>query len=105
MAVMTNGRDRYRSRENRRLVRELFMRDWDPIGVRDVPQAQDEYDAYVAKAYVMLVDETATVDDLAHYLASIEEYMGLTATTRSVERCRRVAEALIALKPSLVPIH
>jgi hypothetical protein len=53
----------------------------------------------------MLVDKTATVDDLAHYLASIEEYMGLTATTRSVERCRRVAEALIALKPSLVPIH
>jgi hypothetical protein len=105
MEVMTRGRDKYRFRENWRLVRELFMRDWDPIGVRDVPQAQDEYDSYVAKAYVMLVDETATVDDLARYLASIEEYMGLTATTRSAERCRRVAEALVALKPSLVTAH
>jgi hypothetical protein len=105
MEVMTNGRDKYRSRENRRLVRELFMRVWDPIGVRDVTQAQDEYDAYVAKAYVMLVDETATVDDLARYLASVEDYMGLPATTRSAERCRRVAEALVALKPSLVITH
>jgi hypothetical protein len=59
---MKNGRDKYRSRENRRLVRELFMRDWDPIGVRDAPEAQDEYDAYIGKAYVMLVYETATAD-------------------------------------------
>ena len=102
---MTNGRDKYRSRENRRLVRELFMRDWDPIGVGDIPHAQNEYDGYVAKAYVMLVDEMATVDDLARYLASVEDYMGLPATTRSAERCRRVAEALVALKPSLLTTH
>src|SRR5260370_9012869 len=105
MEVMTNGRDKYRSRENRRLVRELFMRVWDPIGVRDVTQAQDEYDAYVAKAYVMLVDETATVDDLARYLASVEDYMGLPSTTLSPDRCRRVAEPLIALQPTPVFTH
>lgn len=102
---MSNGRDKYRSRENRRLVRELFMRDWDPVGVRDVPQAQDEYDTYVAKTYVMLVDEAATVDDLARYLASVEDAMGLAATVRSAERCRRVAEALVALKPNLLTTH
>jgi hypothetical protein len=105
MEVMTNGRDKYRSRENRRLVRELFMRDWDPIGVGDIPHAQNEYDGYVAKAYVMLVDEMATVDDLARYLVSAEEYMGFTTTMRSAERCRRVAEAFVALKPSLVTTH
>jgi hypothetical protein len=53
----------------------------------------------------MLVDEMATVDDLARYLVSAEEYMGFTTTTRSAERCRLVAEALVALKPSLVTTH
>ena len=89
---MPNGRDKYRSRENRRLVRDLFMREWDPIGVREAPEAQDEYDAYVAKAYVMLVYEGATVDAIEHYLVEVEDYMGLTPTTELSERRRRTAD-------------
>jgi len=102
---MSNGRDKYRSRENRRLLREFFMREWDPIGVRDVPEAQDEYDAYVGKAYVMLVDEKATADDMELYLQSVEEYMGFTDTHERADRRRRVAEALIALRPTFLNTH
>ena len=51
---MSHGRNKYQSRENRAEVREVLMREWDPIGVRDCADAQDEYDAYVGKVYVML---------------------------------------------------
>jgi hypothetical protein len=44
------------SRENRARVRQILLHDWDPIGIQDVPEASDEYDRYVDKAYVMLMD-------------------------------------------------
>ncbi len=28
-------------------IRQVLLREWDPIGVRDVAEAQDEYDGYV----------------------------------------------------------
>lgn len=30
-------------------VRTILMQYWDPIGIADVPQAQDEYDDYIPK--------------------------------------------------------
>ncbi|WP_272939013.1 hypothetical protein [Sinorhizobium meliloti] len=30
----------------RALVRDVLLRDWDPIGISDIPEAKDEYDAY-----------------------------------------------------------
>lgn len=65
---MAHGRNKYQSRENRARVREILLRDWDPIGVYGIPQAADEYDAYADKAYVMLMDEGATANEIAGYL-------------------------------------
>ena len=65
------GRNKYQSRENRKRVREVLMRHWDPIGVSDHPQAQDEYDSYGAKAYVMLMDEHATAQQITDCLFDI----------------------------------
>ena len=54
------------------------MRSWDPIGVNGIPEAADEYDAYVAQAYVMLMDHEAGVEEIATYLFRIAtEHMGL----------------------------
>ena len=42
--------NRERAIEIRKLqaqVREILLDEWDPIGVGDEPDAQDEYDAYV----------------------------------------------------------
>jgi hypothetical protein len=36
-----------RARELQRVIAEVLRRNWDPIGVRDVPETEDEYDAYV----------------------------------------------------------
>jgi hypothetical protein len=49
--AMAHGRNKYQSRENRARVREILMREWDPIGVAGSPEAADEYDSYVGKVH------------------------------------------------------
>ncbi|HJT11109.1 MAG TPA: hypothetical protein VJ790_00750 [Dongiaceae bacterium] len=61
---MSFGRNKFQSRENRARVREILMRHWDPIGICDVEEAADEYDACVDRAYVMLMDEQANAKQL-----------------------------------------
>ena len=65
---MPHGRNKYQSRENRKTVRTVLKEHWDPIGVARVREVSDEYDAYADKAYVMLMDEKASSDDIANYL-------------------------------------
>lgn len=97
---MAHGRNKYQSRENRARVRQLLLRDWDPIGVQDVPEASDEYDTYADKAYVMLMDERATAEVLADYLYYIAaEHMGLGHSPQGKELAKEVALALVALRP------
>jgi hypothetical protein len=89
---MTDRVDRYRSRRNRSRLRQLFMAEWDPIGVRD------EYDGYVARAYVMLMDDHATADQIADYLYWVErEHMLLPGR---IDCCRRVARMMVDLRPA-----
>jgi hypothetical protein len=95
---MTHGRNKYQARENRARVRELFHRQWDPIGV--YPEARDEYDTYADRAYVMLMDEGAAATAIASYLFSIAtDHMGLTATRELETRCDHAADLLVALRP------
>jgi hypothetical protein len=97
---MSHGRNKYQSRENRARVRELFMRDWDPIGVRGIPGCEDEYDRYVDKAYVMLMDEGATEGEIADYLYYIAcEWMGMGESEERKERSEEVARTLVSLRP------
>ncbi len=58
-------------------IREALMHDWDPIGVREIPEAADEYDAYVAELRAMLVQGRSEAE-LFEYLWELEtEHMGL----------------------------
>jgi hypothetical protein len=97
------GRNKYQSRENRARVREILMRDWDPIGISGVEEAVDEYDAYVARAYVMLMDEQANAEAIAAYLFEIATAnMGLSADRSSLaERSANAANALVALRAEI----
>ena len=64
----------------RNAIREILLRDWDPIGVQDVPEAQDEYDSYVG-GIEGLLHRGASVEEIAAHLAKIEgESMGLPAS-------------------------
>ena len=60
-----------RARDIQRRIGEVLLRNWDPIGIKDVPQAQDEYDAYIGGVYRLLVSD-ATAKEIAQHLVDIE---------------------------------
>ena len=54
------------------------MNKWDPIGVRDEPDAQDEYDSYVLQIYYLLLHDSS-IERIAEYILHIEnKQMGFT---------------------------
>ena len=75
-------------------VRQVLLQDWDPIGVRNVPQAQDEYDIYANSIATMLAT-SISISDLSKHLLEIEtQSMGLAGNP---ERALVVAAKLRAL--------
>ena len=97
---MAHGRDKDRSREHRAKVRQILMDVWDPIGVRDIPEAAEEYDGYVGAVYLMLVERRASVEELAAWLSNIAtDRMGLSPHPDRDARHATAAEALVALRP------
>jgi hypothetical protein len=69
-----------RAREIQRAIGELLLRNWDPVGVKDQPRAQDEYDAYVGGVY-RLIATGATARQIAEHLARLEaEQLGFADT-------------------------
>lgn len=60
-----------RARQIQEAIGEILLREWDPIGVRDEPQAQDEYDSYVGGVYRLLASG-ASPQAVAEHLADLE---------------------------------
>ena len=65
---MSNGRNKYQSREYGQRVRAVLNEHWDPIGVVGNHGLDDEYDSYVATLYVMLMDHRIPEDAIDRYL-------------------------------------
>jgi hypothetical protein len=58
-------------------VDEILYRDWDPIGVAGVPEARDEYRAYLPQVFSMVQNENS-IAAIAGYLSFVRvERMGL----------------------------
>jgi hypothetical protein len=77
-------------------LRRILIEEWDPIGVQDVPEAQDEYDNYLGPIARRL-QEGAASGDIAAYLTRIEEdFMGLEPLPAAHERSQAVAARLVA---------
>jgi len=49
------------------------MQVWDPIGVKDEPNAQNEYDGYLGNVYELLV-AGASDERIAEYLLGSKSY-------------------------------
>lgn len=59
-------------------IREVLLYAWDPIGIQDVPEVQDEYDSYVGGVYRLLASG-ASEEQLVDHLRLIEtSNMGLS---------------------------
>jgi hypothetical protein len=76
-------------------IREILLREWDPIGVSEVPEAQDEYDGYVYKIYGMIARHELR-QRLVEHLWEIEtSRMGLIGDRK---RAEEIADRLIGLR-------
>jgi hypothetical protein len=79
-----------------RELRGILMDEWDPIGVRGIPEAADEYDGYLGPLAARL-REGASAEVIADYLTEIEEgRMGLGESAASRQRNQVLAARLIA---------
>ena len=75
-------------------IRTILVKEWDLIGIADVAEAQDEYDAYISGLYKRLISR-ASEHELFEYLWAIEtETMGLKGNRSHTES---IAHRLMAL--------
>jgi hypothetical protein len=80
---MTEFKDR--ARRYHEAIKAILLNEWDPIGISDVPEAQDEYDSYVPGIHKMLISRS-TEQEVFEYLWVIEtQHMGLLGNRRNTE--------------------
>jgi hypothetical protein len=83
--------------ENVRVIRQILLGEWDPIGVGPYEEAADEYDGYIPTIYRMM-QEGVGVEKLAAHLGKLETIsIGLKLRP---ETNRRVAQRLLAIMES-----
>jgi hypothetical protein len=76
-------------------IPEVPLREWDPIGVADIPEAADEYDSYISQVHALLF-RREPLYKLVDFLWWAEtEHMGLAGNRR---RSEQVAERLLRLR-------
>ena len=98
MTMMGYDRNKYQSCEDRRRINTMLMRDWDPIGLGDICPV-NEYQTYADKAYVMLMGEKASAEDVATYLIHIATgHMGLLRSEQLTQRSERIAIMLVNIR-------
>ncbi len=71
-----------KSRLIRTQIRRVLLNVWDPIGVRDEPNAQDEYDSYIGEIYELLVHGATEQQIADRLLYIVQDTMGLDAAKR-----------------------
>jgi hypothetical protein len=66
-------------------IQKILLKEWDPIGIQDIPEAQDEYDSYVSDVY-KLIQSKRTESEVFDYLWGIEtEHMGLSGDKKHTQ--------------------
>ena len=78
------------------LIREVLIRDWDPLGLSDALGTPDDYDAVARELHALVTDPETTVERIAAYLRWVErEQMGLQ---RRPGMATEAAQRIMALK-------
>jgi hypothetical protein len=93
---MPDYRDRAKHYHN--AIKQILLQEWDPIGVKDIPEAQDEYDSYVWGVYSRLIRQ-ASEQELFDYLWEMETVnLGLYG---NAPHTQAIVEKLTALRVEL----
>ena len=87
--------DKAESRRIRVQIRHVLLDVWDPIGVKDAPNAQDEYDGYIGKLFELLMSNAPDAELVEHLYWAAHDQMGFEAARRSdmlstVEALRKI---------------
>ncbi len=77
----------------RNKVSAILLNEWDPIGVKNIKGAEDEYDRWAIKILDFIL-EGADANKIAHHLAKLQS--GITAMKVSPKTLFPVAEKLLA---------
>jgi hypothetical protein len=75
--------DKYESRRIRCAIRDVLLDVWDPIGVKDWPDARDEYDAYLGDVFELLVGGAPDSKIAAYLYWVAHERMGFSPASAS----------------------
>ena len=75
-------------------IREILLHEWDPIGVGDILEAQDEYDSYFGEIHALLIRREPLYKMVDFLWWAETEHMGLRGNRRKTEL---VAERLLRL--------
>jgi hypothetical protein len=75
-------------------IKIILLKEWDPIGIQDIPEAQDEYDSYIFSIF-KLIQLKKSEKEVFNYLWWIEtEHMGLSGNK---QHTKTIAHKLIKL--------
>ncbi|USD20444.1 hypothetical protein [Microbulbifer variabilis] len=80
-------------------IDEILWRDWDPIGVNEMPEARDEYQSYLPHIFRLAVEGKDAKHISSSLVATIEGNIGLGA---SKEHCHRVASKIVSAKNEII---
>ena len=79
-------------------IRQVLVYEWDPIGIKGVPEAIDEYDAYIGRINGILAGNRSKID-LVDFLQRIErDEIGISTSEQTREN---VVNSLLALNVDL----
>jgi hypothetical protein len=88
-----------RARHYQAAIRIVLLAEWDPIGISEIPEAQDEYDSYVGGVYSLLTRRYVDRHEVFAHLWQIEtEYMGLNGNRPHTEA---VVDRLLRLRDEM----
>ena len=90
---------RKRAKTFHEAIKNILLNEWDPIGVSDIDEANDEYDSYVPALYKMLLTRKP-VHEIFAYLWQLEtEHMELSGDRQHTEM---IAERLLSIRDELI---
>jgi hypothetical protein len=86
--------DKATSRRIRIQIRHVLLNVWDPIGVKEEPYAQDEYDSYAGPIFDLLSRHTTDEELSDRLLYFVNNRMGLEAKSEDMLPTIRALRAI-----------
>lgn len=85
----------YDSQRIRSQIRHVLLNTWDPIDIKDEPNAQNEYDNYIGRLSDFLVSNAPDTELTEYLYWAVHECMGFDGASRSdmaatVEALRKI---------------